>query len=240
MATFHLFPQLPPELRIRIWEFVFEQDRILDVRKGRRHSPSDDYWSPDPVPAVTRACRESRKYCSYQKAFVVDGSSRYIWTKFDSDIIHLLGTVMGKLAKGNGPDNHKIRRLRIDLANMFLADELAPFYRKHSKRFRCFPRLDGVDILKPYSLWYSDGLLEMTDWGACPASNVRIIDADTGEWVDAQTAGPYQDWLDTDHGENRDFKRVVPNWNEGNEEDVAKRYNAMMKIHPLPRIDLNN
>lgn len=82
--TFHLFPCLPLEIRIQIWESATIQGRALKIRGLRSRT---DYWPPTPTPGVTRACHESRKYCNYQKAFVMDGSPRYIWTNFDCDII---------------------------------------------------------------------------------------------------------------------------------------------------------
>jgi hypothetical protein len=77
-------------------------------------------------------------------------------------------------------------------------------------------------------------------WGACPENNVRIIDAKTGRWISADTAGPYLDWMDTGRGKTRDYQRIVDYWNEEDEEEVEERYNAMMKMkEPLPQIDLD-
>ena len=85
-ATFYPFPRLPLTLRIQIWE-VATDDRVLRVKKKLHYKQG--YWPPTLVPAVTRACWESRKYCSYQKAFIIDLSPRYIWANFDCDIIQM-------------------------------------------------------------------------------------------------------------------------------------------------------
>lgn len=39
-------------------------------------------------------------------------------------------------------------------------------------------------------------------WGACPKENIRIIDGKTGEWIDYETSGAYEDNLDTNGGEH--------------------------------------
>ena len=60
----------------------------------------------------------------------------------------------------------------------------------------------------------SDGLCPWTDfiketyWGACPSGNVRIVDAGTGMWIDEETSGVYQDYIDTNGGMHDDYTRV--------------------------------
>jgi hypothetical protein len=59
----------------------------------------------------------------------------------------------------------------------------------------------------------------------------------TGEWSNAATAGPYRDYLDTGHGESKDYQRIDDDSDE--EEDAEEIYEMMMKMKgPLPRIDL--
>ena len=147
---------------------------------------------------------------------------------------------MSELAKEDGLEKNEIRRLRIELVDENRNDESESFYHDHSDRFRYFPKLDGVDVLVPDSLFYWGRIFEETYWGACPESNIRIINTKTGEWINEQTAGPYLDWIDTGHGKTRDYKRIDDNWDEEDEEDVAERYKSMMKMQePLPQIDLN-
>ncbi|PVI03669.1 hypothetical protein DM02DRAFT_669703 [Periconia macrospinosa] len=236
MATFHPFPRLPLELRMQIWSLAFQDDRVLKVRK-RRYLSRRDYWSPSPIPAVTRASRESRKHCSYQKAFIADGSSCYIWCKFDSDIIHMR---MSELAHEDGLEKKEIRRLRIVLVDDM---ELEFFYHKFSFEVSCFPKLDGIDVLVPDGLYNWGTFIQEMYWGTCPETNVRMVDANSGEWIDSKTGGPYLDWIDTGRstgGETKDYMRIDNDWDEEDEEAVAERYSAMMKMQePLPRIDLN-
>lgn len=86
--------------------------------------------------------------------------------------------------------------------------------------------------------------IDETYWGVCPKSNVRIVDAKTGEWIDIDSAGPYVDWMDNRMGIDPDdgpvYTRIDDFWDAEDEEDVKNRYEAMMKMKDgLPRIDLN-
>ncbi|KAF2106670.1 hypothetical protein BDV96DRAFT_470635, partial [Lophiotrema nucula] len=182
MAIFHPFPRLPIELRIQIWGFATE-DRVLRVRKTWNHNQG--YWSPTPVPAVTRACRESREQCRYRKAYTIDSSPRYIWTNFDCDVIQMRS---GLLSEELNPEREKVRHLRIELVNEQGLDESDLFYYFHVENIRNLPKLESFDLL------VSDGLaprwtdfIKETYWGACPRGNVRIVDAKTGEWIDEKT-----------------------------------------------------
>lgn len=144
---------------------------------------------------------------------------------------------MANLAQGNpsGVEKSQITHLRIEVP----ADESEFFYHTYSAEIRHFPRLASVDVLVPGDLFHWARLIEETYWGACPTSSVRIVDITTGEWVDERTAGAYVDWIDTGRGETRHYKRIDDYWDEDNEEDVADRWEAMMRIgEGLPRIEL--
>ncbi|KAH7408773.1 hypothetical protein DE146DRAFT_647137 [Phaeosphaeria sp. MPI-PUGE-AT-0046c] len=247
MAIFHLFARLPLELRMNIWAFASNEDRVVKVRR-KRH-PTRDYWSPSPVPAVTRACHESRKYCAYQKAFVSDGSFRYIWANFDSDSFQMLGSVMWGLVEEDHPERNEIRHIKIELATgNALYDELDYelefFYHNYRHHICHLPKLGSCDVLVNGDLHFWGSSISEMYWGTCPRSNVRMIDAKTGEWIDMDTAGPYLDWMDNymgiDPEEGPIYTRMDQFWDEEDEEDVATRYNAMMKMKEgLPRVDLN-
>lgn len=240
MATFHPFPRLPRELRIQIWALAFDPNRVLKIYHRGDRLPST------PVPGVTQATRESRTYCSYQKAFpfsVSGGGESYIWTKFDSDIIQMRGVTMSTVAENEKfeVERKEIRRLRIDVFDDEKGYETEFFHHNHSLNFCHFPKLEGVDVLVSDELRNWAMSIEDLPWGACPKSNVRIIDAKTGEWIDMQTAGPYSDWIDTGgSSEEGLYQRIDYDWDGNDEEDVKERYEAMMKMREgLPRIDLN-
>jgi hypothetical protein len=107
------------------------------------------HWSPTPVPAVTRACLESRKYCNYPKAFIVDQSPRYIWVNFGSDVIQMYSMLMVELVKGNNIEKEAVRHLRIELEDVLGHDQLELFYyyHNHSHTVCYLPGLDSYDAL---------------------------------------------------------------------------------------------
>jgi hypothetical protein len=76
---FTLFPDLPLELRLKIWSFITPGPRIVSIKYkglsfysiGKGFSAAAGWRSPDPVPIVLHICRESRTEAlkSYQLAF---------------------------------------------------------------------------------------------------------------------------------------------------------------------------
>lgn len=83
-------------------------------------------------------------------------------------------------------------------------------------------------------------LIEETYFGSCPKSNVRVVDTQTGEWIDDETSGSYQDYVDTGRGQTRDYCRVVDYDPDSDDPDDEQRYIAMMNIQKgLPRISLD-
>ncbi|OBT94716.1 hypothetical protein VE01_06268 [Pseudogymnoascus verrucosus] len=230
MATFHPFPRLTLELRIQIWGFATE-DRVLRVRKTWNHNQG--YWSPTAVPAVTRACSESREHCSYRKAFIINSSPRYIWANFDCDVIQMRSRL---LADKNILERDEVRHLRIELVNEQGLDESEFFYHNHVHKLPDFPKLESFNLLVSDGLWpqWTDFIKE-TYWGACPRRNVRIVDRRTGEWIDEETSGAYHDYRDSNGGKNDNYTRVVDD-----EEEEEGRMEAMKRLQiPLPRIDLD-
>lgn len=245
MATFHPFPRLPLELRIQIWRCATE-DRVLRVKPVYRARHEDDcscyegylarheddysfdedfcscyegYWSPAPIPAVTRACWESRKHSSYRKAFTLDSSSRYIWTNFDRDIIYTKSLVVFPMLNGSVCGKNEVRHLRIE-------PDPGEFLPCCFRRLGEFPRLETVDLLtnfKVVSYWDSmSQFIKSEDllWGPCPPGYVRVVDGNTGEWIDENTRDAYQEYVK----------------NGGKMDDERPRKYIQM---PLPRISLD-
>ncbi|GAP90720.2 hypothetical protein SAMD00023353_5200510 [Rosellinia necatrix] len=120
IGTFHLFPSLPTELRLRIWALAAEDPRILHVRaEGRLVWTSETelenitvYSSLTPPPAVLHACRESRQNAPYEKSFLTSSPGvaevRYIWANFQQDMIYLPDAEIHRLE----PYGAVIQRLR--------------------------------------------------------------------------------------------------------------------------------
>ncbi|RFU31248.1 hypothetical protein B7463_g5107, partial [Scytalidium lignicola] len=79
--TFHLFPSLAPEIRIKIWAYVASTPRVIRLqyrmssrkreKDGRTISNFIGWYSPDPRPAMLDVSREARQegLKHYQLAF---------------------------------------------------------------------------------------------------------------------------------------------------------------------------
>ncbi|KAF2731229.1 hypothetical protein EJ04DRAFT_499107 [Polyplosphaeria fusca] len=89
MATFHLFPHLPFELRAQIWEMTVEA-REVDIKIEDSHRA---LISSTPVPAILQVCREARNRGLYQKVFSEianpDMGLRYVWANLEIDMINI-------------------------------------------------------------------------------------------------------------------------------------------------------
>jgi hypothetical protein len=116
------------------------------------------------------------------------------------------------------------------------------FFHFHSHRIRDFPKLERCDVLVDDGLHKWDQFIEH----AGPKIDMRFVDVKTGEWFDAESEGPYMDYMDNsyglEHGLDTSYTRIDDNWDEENEEDVKKRYEAMIKMKEegLPRIYLDD
>ncbi|KAF3045004.1 hypothetical protein E8E12_002647 [Didymella heteroderae] len=232
---FHLFPRLPLELRIRVWErAAFERLVIING------NISYGYWSPTPVPPVTRACRESRRYSSYCKHFTAARKhpERYFWINPPRDTIQIYPILINPLST----ETKEVVRLRIDLSHSkgWGVDD---FFWSHGGSLDAFPGLKSVDILVADELarWTSfndEGWWWWDCIGVGPPPWMRIVSCRTGEWIDAVNCGVYRDWLDNrerGEGEAYRFTRRVA-------EDVGS-YEARVKrveeFEGLPKTGLD-
>ncbi|KAG4435170.1 hypothetical protein IFR05_009339 [Cadophora sp. M221] len=107
-TEFHLFPTLPSELRLRVWDIILCDPRIVDVscRKGivksnQQHTRFvEAFLSSTPIPPTLHVCRESRyealaTYKTYFTSFksnctpyhTVLKAPNYIYLAFSQDTI---------------------------------------------------------------------------------------------------------------------------------------------------------
>ena len=234
MATFHIFPHFVPEIRAQIWALATE-DRVIRVKESNW-----GWWSRSPVPAVTRVCRESRNYCSYQKGFFEARSfvatERYIWVNFDHDTIHVRSTVFWLPEMLPLSD---IKHLRIELVDIQGEEVIEDWWYHHLRKLRDIPKLTSVDLLVPRELRFYDQYIEDACFGTCERDNVRIVNMSTGEWIDNETAGPYIDYIESWGGEHLDGMTRVVEW-DVDKETRKERLEDMKQIQmPRPRINLD-
>jgi len=103
---FHLFPALPPELRLKIWGYALSVPRNVTVLclEGRfeRGAPREvKFSSPDRPPALLHVCRESR--CEalriYTPAFQTGKGATPIYVAFSQDTIESSQNLLRCLGK---------------------------------------------------------------------------------------------------------------------------------------------
>ncbi|KAL7908159.1 hypothetical protein GGI35DRAFT_55267 [Trichoderma velutinum] len=90
MSTFHPFPRLPIELRIRIWNLTaFPRMVHVKLQSGSRWGNFGLQYTATstPCPSVVQVCQESRRHAPYQRAFTNGFEPRYIWVNFEIDMI---------------------------------------------------------------------------------------------------------------------------------------------------------
>jgi len=86
LTEFHLFPELPSELRLKIWHIVLSSPRIVDINceKGVVKSNQQQtrfikaFLSSTPIPPTLHVCRESRyEALSTYKTYFTTFKSNY-------------------------------------------------------------------------------------------------------------------------------------------------------------------
>ncbi|KAH7412382.1 hypothetical protein BKA64DRAFT_658747 [Cadophora sp. MPI-SDFR-AT-0126] len=221
MATFHPFSRLIPELRAQIWALAVE-NRVVRVKLGKA------FYSPSPVPAVTRVCRESRACCAYRQDFNVGSGGRHIWVNFDYDIIHVQASKLFLLPK------ESIKHLRVELVDnegKQINEDWMTYY-KHE--FDNFPRLETVDLLVPDELRFYAEHIDETYFGNCKKENVRVVSIETGEWIDEGTSAAYWDYIESWGGTDLGGMTRMA------EETLEERLEDIKKLEmPRPRIALD-
>lgn len=123
LRTFHLFPLLPAELRIQIWEMTVEARKVhLEVFIEGPVGHETAYLS-SAAPAIMHACRESRNLGLYQQK-LSDFFEEYgiedwghVWLDPDIDTVELTTTPRSLLTLSPNSKG-SIRYIRFKLKNL--------------------------------------------------------------------------------------------------------------------------
>lgn len=99
-ATFTLFPELPSELRLKIWRFCVPGPRTVGVQykmkrdyfDGKRKFNFLGWRSSDPIPVILQICHESRSEAlkSCRPAFGSFFHQPSIYIDFEIDAVHFV------------------------------------------------------------------------------------------------------------------------------------------------------
>ncbi|KAH6854544.1 hypothetical protein B0I37DRAFT_422131 [Chaetomium sp. MPI-CAGE-AT-0009] len=187
MATFHLFPLLPFELRALIWELTVEPRTVKvgvvyrnaigaasTLPKSGQPATVPHVCSPTRVPPTLQVCREARGLRLYQQAFseispagTAERRLYYVWLNLEIDRVFVEATTRLESLEPVAP---LIKRLKAMLYFQEVADDhlkfggLAAFVNAREIDIIC---LDGVR-----AWWYAR---EAVPW---PCENVIFIDWD--------------------------------------------------------------
>jgi hypothetical protein len=203
LATFHLFPQLPSELRLKVYDFALSTPRTVVVSckrekiEGTREF-AETFTSQNPVPALLHTCRESRieGLKVYKPAFRTDTSPNYTYAAFDQDTIECIDRVVQYLKRD------EIDRVQKMLVRVY---DSALFWHFHMETVMAMQNLEELDILASQEQigWgidrrWVDGLTNdirltkenVPDW-CCP--RIRVLDNSSSEEIDVI---PYGVWVE--------------------------------------------
>lgn len=116
--TFNLFPLLPTELRLKIWEAVADEPRTVELTCTPRasHIPEGRWFSHSKAPVIFRVCTESR-YIALQKFEVLRfhpdqigiPPSIKLYINFASESLHLCGDLHAAWARDLLENNEQLK-----------------------------------------------------------------------------------------------------------------------------------
>ncbi|CAN9343449.1 unnamed protein product [Alternaria alternata] len=202
MATFHLFPRLPAELRLRVWELTVEPRTVKVGFKSRYEGElwqTTALYSKTPIPAPLQTCRESRNAGLYQRCFselcvlnsnrknaqkkyrrdgyVWEGQYSYVWCNLDIDMIYIDGWLFEDFES----IAHLIKRLKF-WRNMdeFWRRPAGPGPGPGCDALRWFKNVSEIHVVldesDDFASWH--GTSYEDPW---PCDNVLFIDEKEGE-----------------------------------------------------------
>jgi len=118
---FHLFPTLPSELRIKIWQFTLYEPRIVIMKCERSYLNHDarfpkSFSSSHPSPAALYTCKESRYEALevYSAHFITDRSPNITYLSLAQDTIRFEDGALDYLVKVE-VELKGIRRMIVDV-----------------------------------------------------------------------------------------------------------------------------
>lgn len=203
MASFHPFPRLPAELRIRVWELTVEP-RTVDVRVIRNHAylrTDSVSWlvSSTPVPGPLQTCREARYQGLYTQGFSEfagppDLGLPYVWINWDIDTISIGPTLFEEYM----PVAPLFQRLKFEREN---SDHF--YYYREAEEIRIFRNVKEIYVVCADGYWAWVNCLEEQDW-PCGPENVFFIEPRDGCVIRGPDfVGVVEKEMEADWSENR-------------------------------------
>jgi hypothetical protein len=191
---FDLFPRLPAELRIRVWELAaFPRLVHLPLDQSQTpesRSPRGYVQSPTPCPSILHVCRESRQHARYQRAFLYGADIQYIWLNFDVDVVSV---------SFDDFINDTLKHFRSQIRRLRVAVDYDSSYDIFC--YYAYDLLQDHTRLNELHIFVTDASLhiwltvfENRNLGSFPAERVRYICPSTGLVFTGQQLIMSEDW----------------------------------------------
>ncbi|KAK6582212.1 hypothetical protein PZA11_004620 [Diplocarpon coronariae] len=167
LAEFHGFPNLPSELRLKIWAFALRRPRVVNIAGKKAIDPKRTprrfvvaFLSTTPRPAMINACQESRSeaLATYRRYFQTEHAPNCVYLAPDRDAVRCSDNLLEHF----GPDEvGAVERLVLDVA------DAGYFGHFNMAIIASMARLTELD------LYTDEG--DLTSWRG---GNVRILSTD--------------------------------------------------------------
>src|ERR1700761_3580389 len=145
LTTFHLFPMLPSELRIKVWNLALSLPRVVTVscKRERLYGTrrfAKSFVSQTAVTALLHTCRESRLegFLTYIPTFKTDTSPVYTYISFEHDTIRCTDSILEYIGE---EEAQRVQKMIIEVKD---AAYFGHFHMDDLARMR---RLRELDLL---------------------------------------------------------------------------------------------
>ena len=191
---FLVFPELPSELRLKIWGYAISTPRTIEISCERgilatRKRYAKAFHCASPPPSVLHVCRESRFEALnvYQPLFTTKHSPKYIYVSFDMDIIRFPDGVLPYVGEAEFKGIQKMSLHVTDYSyfayyNMDILKEM-----QNLKELELLAENGPLYGWNPYNQYvitlkenFEESMTQDPEW-ECP--RVRIVSRITGEEV---------------------------------------------------------
>ncbi|KAJ4859771.1 hypothetical protein T069G_04759 [Trichoderma breve] len=196
MSTFHPFPRLPTELRLRIWSLT-AFPRMIHVKRqcvGAYVEFGLQYMATStPYPAVVQVCQESRQHAPYQRAFTTGANPRYIWVNFESDLIC---NDDSRDPLNLEPHEQDIQRLRFSINDELAYDYITNYGNQGFKKITNIKEI-YIAVDREIAGFSIEFLAATVNKHECFNGNddkVKFLDVGSGYMMDANQLRIFSDW----------------------------------------------
>jgi len=169
LKEFRLFSNLPPELRILVWQFASQEIRVITVKNSSQTTRGEDLKAThdaETVPSILHTCQESRAISQnyYKLRLGATFHQKPIYFSYDHDVLHFPQiqdlVVLYRLAKRNQESWVEWFKLKDNLKTMIIGSDFSFLVNVKTHRFWKVENfyIQDLDALRRESLLWPLGL----------------------------------------------------------------------------------